>query len=366
MAATLVKSGTFNLRIDTDGATSSYGSSSHQGSTSFQGLYGIRVPADLVPFIVVPLSSSTNGKTAGKMIGYMALVVDNNKKTSTYAMVGDAGPAKNGWGEVSLKCAWNLGYSKNEANGSRGPVSNFSIYVDTSSKPSWKGNYTNVNSMIQSEGKARFGSTNLGYNTNTSYGAAVSGTYVDKSQINYDYLNYYIITLDRYSPSINHKSLMNNNVAGAIIEAGYLYNSAHVQVSNYRNPKLEDQCLACSKANMPFGLYCDAKARTKEEAVKEIYQLSFCIRKYPPMLGMWVHFQLVKSKSVNDSIVSYYKDELIRLGLKDHIGILATTSELSKISWKEKHYKDWYLWLNKHISSANDVNQLLTPELFVV
>ena len=45
----VVKSGTFTLGIDTDGASSSYGSSSHQGSTSFQSKYGIAIPADKVP-----------------------------------------------------------------------------------------------------------------------------------------------------------------------------------------------------------------------------------------------------------------------------------------------------------------------------
>ena len=129
---------------------------------------------------------------------------------------------------------------------------------------------------------------------------------------------------------------------------------------------MHDQAIGASKADMPFGLYCDCKARSVAEAKKELYQLSFCIRKYPPVLGMWVHFQLVKSKTINDQIVDYYKKYLIQLGLIDNIGILATESELKNISWFSKHYKDWSLWLNKHVSNISEVKTLLQPEMFSV
>lgn len=223
-----------------------------------------------------------------------------------------------------------------------------------------------INSAINSSGSNSFGAPVTSGNSNNAYNSAISGLYIaSASDVNWDYLSYYIATLDRYSPEVDYKSLKENNLGGVIIEAGYLYNAAHIE-QYYRNPKIHEQCIAASQADVPFGLYCDCKARTIAEAKKEIYQLSFCIRKYPPVLGMWVHFQLVKSKSVNDSIIDYYKNELIRLGLKGMIGILATEKELETFSWKDKHEKDWELWLNKHVDSVNAIETLLTPEFFSV
>lgn len=223
-----------------------------------------------------------------------------------------------------------------------------------------------IKDVILSSGSESFGTGDTSGNSKTTYNSYLSGMYITSaSDVNWNYLNYYVATLDRYSPQVNYKSLKNNNLGGVIIEAGYLYNAAHVE-QYYRNPKIHEQCMAASQADVPFGLYCDCKARSIEEAKKELYQLSFCIRKYPPVLGMWVHFQLVKSKSVNDSIVDYYKNYLILLGLKDMIGILATENELKTISYKDKHQKDWELWLNKHVNSVNQIETLLDPAFFSV
>lgn len=234
------------------------------------------------------------------------------------------------------------------------------------SNASSQSNTTTINGTISSAGSNSFGAGNTVGNSTTTYNSYLNGMYITSAaDVNWDYLDYYVATLDRYSPEVNYDQLKKNNLGGVIIEAGYLYNAAHVE-QYYRNPKIHEQCIAASQADVPFGLYCDCKARSIAEAKKEIYQLSFCIRKYPPVLGMWVHFQLVKSKSVNDSIVDYYKNELIRLGLKGMIGILATEKELETFSWKDKHEKDWELWLNKHVDSINAIETLLTPEFFSV
>lgn len=223
-----------------------------------------------------------------------------------------------------------------------------------------------INGVISSSGSDSFGAGNTVGNSTTTYNSYLNGMYITSAaDVNWDYLDYYVATLDRYSPEVNYKLLKENNLGGVIIEAGYLYNAAHVE-QYYRNPKIHEQCMAASQADVPFGLYCDCKARSIDEAKKELYQLSFCIRKYPPVLGMWVHFQLVKSKSVNDSIVDYYKKYLILLGLKGMIGILATEKELETISYKDKHEKDWELWLNKHVNSVNEIETLLDPTFFSV
>lgn len=234
------------------------------------------------------------------------------------------------------------------------------------SNASSQSNTVTINGTISSAGSSSFGAGSTVGNSTTTYNSYLNGMYITSAaDVNWDYLDYYVATLDRYSPEVNYDQLKKNNLGGVIIEAGYLYNAAHVE-QYYRNPKIHEQCIAASQADVPFGLYCDCKARSIAEAKKEIYQLSFCIRKYPPVLGMWVHFQLVKSKSVNDSIIDYYKNELIRLGLKGMIGILATEKELETFSWKDKHEKDWELWLNKHVDSINAIETLLTPEFFSV
>ena len=366
MARLLVRSGEYTLSIDTDGASSAYGSATYQRSTSFESKFGIKCPADKVPFIVVPLQSNTNGKSAGQMVGQPALVIDNKKNTSTYAIVGDAGPKNGDWREVSLKCAWNLGYSESEANGRRGPKGNFTVYVDPEASVSYTRGMSvdQLNAKIVEYGRSSFGNVSSALG-NTAYASAVSGNYTKKEDINWEYINYFIITINRSSPTPNYKELLKHKVSGVIIEAGYLFNSLHQRVS-YRNPNLQSQCLLASQSNISWGLYCDCKARSIAEAKEELYQLSFCIRKYPPVLGLWVHFSLVKSTAINDGIVDTYKQELTRLGLKGKIGIFANKSELNRISWKEKHYKDWILWLNNHITNLQDIQQLLCPSFFSV
>ena len=234
------------------------------------------------------------------------------------------------------------------------------------SNASSQSNTATINGTISSAGSNSFGAGNTVGNSTTTYNSYLNGMYITSAaDVNWDYLDYYVATLDRYSPEVNYDQLKKNNLGGVIIEAGYLYNAAHVE-QYYRNPKIHEQCMAASKAAVPFGLYCDCKARSVEEAKKELYQLSFCKRKYPPVLGMWVHFQLVKSKSINDSIVDYYKNYLILLGLKGMIGILATEKELETISYKDKHEKDWELWVNKHVNSVNEIETLLDHSFFSV
>lgn len=352
----LAKSGTFKLRIYSDLHT----------RTEFERKYNIKLSSKDVPFICVPKGEKLNGYSDLALIGCIALVYDNTSKKYSFAVVAHIVDYKDkDWNVISSKCADNLGIQDSERSSSYGPKSNYTVYVDTSQYPEWKGTQNDVLNLIKSAGKSSFGGEYMEEVTDTAYGSAISGNYISRDSINWDYLNYLIITLDRNSPTVDLKALKDHNVSGAIVEAGYLYNASHQEVY-YRNPKLDKQCVACSLADLPFGLYCDSKARSVDEAKKEIYQLSFCIRKYPPVLGMWVHFQCVKSKSINDSIIDYYQSELVRLGLKDRIGILATESELSKMSWADKHYENWSLWLNKHLDTLTDIEQLLTPELFRV
>ena len=80
---------------------------------------------------------------------------------------------------------------------------------------------------------------------------------------------------------------------------------------------------------------------------------------------MWFHLQLIMSKETNNKIVDRYYKEMVRLGLKDRIGFYVTEDELKQLTW-EDYYEDWYLWLNHHVSDIDHIDQLLTPQFFVI
>ena len=149
----------FNLRMCTDGVGDGLGdvagSNTHQSRTAYLNQ---TLGAGIHSYVVVPLSSTTNGKSSKDMLGYVAKITDHTKGTSTYAVVGDQGPARSGWGEVSVKAAWNLGYTKAEANGRQGPNSNFTIEIYMDSKPDWTKDKTKLEAQIQEEGAKRGGS----------------------------------------------------------------------------------------------------------------------------------------------------------------------------------------------------------------
>lgn len=200
--------------------------------------------------------------------------------------------------------------------------------------------------------------------TVNAYTAATTG-FADPSTINYEVLDPYLITLDRTSPDgINFSRLKDIGVVGVLIEAGYLYNSIHSEVT-FNSPKLESQVQACIDADLPFGLYFDAKARNTTEAKNEMYRLSFPIRIYPPALGVWIHPKLPGSKVTNSNIIDTYYKELTRLGLQDRVGFYCTRTELNSIDW-DKYQDTWYLWLNDHIDTVSDLETLLVPQFFVL
>lgn len=180
-----------------------------------------------------------------------------------------------------------------------------------------------------------------------------------------DYKNFtpYLVTIDRNSPNINYTSLTNMGVVGVMIEAGYLYDVSGLEVYNYRNPKLAAQITAAEKAKMSYALFSITRAKTIEAANKEIYQLSLCIRKYPPQLGFWLRLGLTKSQSINNQIVNMYYDALVKLGLKNRVGIYTTETQLTQIDWG-KHRDNWYLWLDNHVTAVSDIGTLVMPNFF--
>ena len=227
-------------------------------------------------------------------------------------------------------------------------------------------------SEIASTVNTRLGSaSSLSYVTNTEVvgtsaydSATYGGVSVAPSMIDTTKIDEFLITIDRTVKNINYAALKSIGVMGVVVEGGYLYNSVH-QIQPYRNPNLFEQISNIEANGLPYGLYFDIKSRSTEEANKELYYLSLCLRKYSPLLGVWLRLKMNNNKSTNHSIVDLYYKQLIKLGLNDKIGFYVTKSELNKIDWSK--YKDsFYLWIDSHIDSVDNLDELLTPQFFVV
>jgi hypothetical protein len=185
------------------------------------------------------------------------------------------------------------------------------------------------------------------------------------TSFNYTLLKPYVITLTRNSPSVNYDAMKKTGVSGVVVEAGYLYTATdHKVVSTFRNPSAYDQTQSALDATLSTGWLMYGRAKTVVEASAEIYQLSFLIRKYPPMIGVWIDLGITgQSRPANDMILDRYRDELVKLGLSNRIGIRATKETIKKITWSDKQH-DWKLWLVDHVAKLDEINQLLDPTFF--
>ena len=175
----------------------------------------------------------------------------------------------------------------------------------------------------------------------------------------------YIATIDRSNKNIDFSSLKRVGVSGIVIEAGYLYTPLHGKVSDYRNPRLKEQCQLSEKQNLPFGLYATSRARSVTEAKQEIDNLKMCIRLYPPQIGVWLVPDFSVNKKTADAIVNEYYNAFLNLGLKGQIGFYATESQLKTFSY-DKVANDWHLWLVKHLMGVKPIEEIMKPETFKV
>ena len=196
---------------------------------------------------------------------------------------------------------------------------------------------------------------------------AASTTPTVSINVDYTKLTPNLLTINRKSTArIEWKKVKDNKIVGCMVEGGYLYDSAHREMSRFRNPQIESQITALVDQQLPYALYMIARAKTVDEAKKEMYEFSFLIRKYPPGLGVWLKLELPNSISQNDKIVDQYYKDLVNLGLKDKVGFYCTESKLlSQITWKR--YRDkWFFWLDKHVSKISELDKLLDPTFFDV
>lgn len=174
----------------------------------------------------------------------------------------------------------------------------------------------------------------------------------------------YLATISRTVKNIDYAAMKSEGVVGVCLEAGYLYDVTHAEVK-YDNPRLYEQVDGARKVNMAVALNAITRARSVEEAKREIYYLALCVRSTVPELGVWLYINLVNNKSVNDDILDTYRSGLERLGLSGKIGIYATKAQLSRISW-DRHSNDWWLWIDSHLSSIGNLSELVTPHFFAL
>ena len=183
--------------------------------------------------------------------------------------------------------------------------------------------------------------------------------------LDYKKISAYLITLDRNSPDVDYRRLKSAGVIAVMIEAGYLYNSMHIEQEYFRNPKLRKQVEDAYRNKVQYALYTTICARNSAELMKELYQIKLCIESFTPPLGIWLKLGFNNNKKTNNTLLDICKAYLIKLGLKNKIGLYVTKSELNKIDWNEERYNDWLLWLNKHIDDLSSIEQVLKPEFFM-
>lgn len=184
-------------------------------------------------------------------------------------------------------------------------------------------------------------------------------------EVNLSDVSPYVVTTDRSSRSLDFNKLKKLGVIGIMLEAGYVYSPLHVHQKRFQNPNLADQTQAASDADMPFGLYMIARARTVEEAKIEMNELNLTLFKYPPKLGVWLQLNLSKYKHTNTAILEYYYNSLVDQGFYGQVGLLATRDQLNQIDWTSICNK-WYLWLSEPMSDVRNLKDNIRPELFII
>ena len=199
-------------------------------------------------------------------------------------------------------------------------------------------------------------------NFTTAYQYAITGEAV---QPDYEAINPYIITVDRNTKLLDFSEVKEHQIVAAVAEAGYLYDSVHMEVPAYVSPMLEKQVKAFKDAELPYGLYAIVRARSVEEAKEELKWLRIYIQKYVPPLGVWLQLELAGNVAINDLIIGKYREILELSGLKGKIGFYVTRNQLSRISW-DKWQDSFLLWLVDHVDSKSELETILDPNFFML
>ena len=173
----------------------------------------------------------------------------------------------------------------------------------------------------------------------------------------------YIVTFAR-DAKVNYKALSDLRVVGAIIEAGYRFDSSGKRTKQFDNPNIETQIESLDKFEIPYGMYTICRAKTTEDAKTEMQYFRYQLYRHPPKWGAWLQLTNLNSlKAVNDKVLEQYNKSLTEFGFSSRMGIMCTRKDLEKISW-DKWQDQFYLYLIDHLQDLTSLDNLLDPQLF--
>lgn len=213
------------------------------------------------------------------------------------------------------------------------------------------------------------------YEGDDCYNIAMYGyTNLPKEYLSSAHLCPYIATLNRNSvlnsdTAALASSFRTARISGAVLEAGYLYDATLTE-RPFRSPVLYEQMRKLDDANIPYGLWTICRAKTIDQANKEMAELRPCVQLAKVNLGVWLDIKFSSSSTIenNDVILNTYKTKLHAMGLAGKIGLYITAEQLKQITW-EDHCNDWLLWLVEHLPLQSDLDildNLLIPDFWNV
>ena len=291
-------------------------------------------------------------------------------------------------GIPALKWRGDKAYARRAAKG--GPVTDQNMFVHRwFSSKSCPGNYLySKHADIANEVNRRLGAnvplqgvvrpsdvvdaTNYAQKTSSNTTTSVTGATQTSSNfgtssglsIDVTTLKPYVITITEDTKLPSKIDLSSAGVVGGVVDVGYLYSKSHTLHNSYYNKNLSKQIAWLQEQKVPFGLIATSRAWTIQEARNELKKLELAVRQYSPWLGVWIQFDSPQTSiSKQDEIITLYRDELIKLGLKKRVGLYVTTTQLKHLTWSQ-HQNDWYLWIIDPVNSTSDIPNLLNPEFF--
>ena len=162
---------------------------------------------------------------------------------------------------------------------------------------------------------------------------------------------------------VNYSNYRNVGVVGVKLNAGCLFNAAHVMMASSINTSLKQQVAEVEASHLPYALYWTARANTIKDVKEECFDLWRIVSKYPPKIGLWLNIDFTQGVTTNNSLLDRYYKYIYKWGLKDKCGLYCTRTQLGKISWNS-YCNKFCLWLIDHSAGINELGKLLTPNYF--
>ena len=195
-----------------------------------------------------------------------------------------------------------------------------------------------------------------------AYAAGIEG------QILFDQEEVYpfVITIDGNTQTeLDFDKLKEFDVIGVCIDIGSYFTESHTINQGFRNQKLDEQFNSVKEAKLAIGVMTTLRAKNKDEALKELYEIRLAVRRYKPDIGLWlVPTFYSNDKEYNDELIKVYYDYLIKLGFIDQVGFYCKKEEMEKFNWEDV-CEDWYWWMDRHLESVEKIHNMPTPKFFM-